>query len=66
MVVGALLQALARRCSYEARLPPVIETNSPYPPEKSGYSFAYYFAASLQVGVSPLPPSFPTIVGGRH
>ena len=66
MVVGAVLHALAGRCVSEAKLPPVIETNSPYPPEKGDYSFGYYFAASLQVGVSPLPPSFPTIVGGRH
>ena len=67
MVVGAVLQALARRCVSEAKLPPVIETNSPYPPEKGDNSFGYYFAASLQVGVTPLAPGFPAIVvGGRQ
>ena len=67
MVVGAVVQALARRCVSEAKLPPVIETNSPYPPEKGGNSFGYYFAASLQVGASPLAPGFPAIVvGGRQ
>ena len=49
MVVRAVVQALARRCVSEARLPTVIETNSSYPPERGDYSFGYYFAASLQV-----------------
>ena len=67
MVVGAVLEALARRCVSEAKLPPVIETNSPYPPEKGDNSYGYYFAASLQAGASPSTPGFPAIVvGGRQ
>ena len=67
MVVGAVLQALARRSVSEAKLPPVIETNSSYPPEKGDYNFGYYFAASLQVRTSPPTPGFPAIVvAGRQ
>ena len=67
MVLGAVLQALARRCMSQAMLPAVIEKDSPYPPENGGNSFGYYFAASLPVGASPLAPGFPAIVvGGRQ
>ena len=56
MVVGAVLQALARRCVSEAKLAPVIETNLPYPPER---------AITLRVLLRRLTPGRGLAAGAR-
>ncbi len=61
------LRALARRGVAEAKLPPVITTNSPYPPWEGNYSFGYYFAADLELKASPMTPGVPVLaVAGRQ
>jgi hypothetical protein len=61
------LRALARRGVAEAKLPPVITTNSPFPPWEGNYGFGFYFAADLQLDASPLASGFPVlVVAGRQ
>ncbi len=63
------LRAPARRGVAEAKLPPVITTNSPYPPWEGNYGFGFYFAAQLELKAPPLGPGLPTMSifppGGR-
>ena len=66
MVVGALLQALARRGCVRGEAAAGDRDDSTYPPEKGDYSFAYYFAASLQARGCRFRQAFRRVVGGRH